>query len=101
MVWVWKFSPKNFKFFNFFSLGQKKSLRVGSKSIWIKGGLASYLLGVKSKLELGQGPSLDYSQYVMHKNIIELIFYFIKKGSKDGAYQQQQLARLQRNSNHI
>jgi len=37
--------------------GQKKNL-FGSKSTWVKGGLPSYLLGVKSKLELGQGPSL-------------------------------------------
>jgi len=28
---VWKISPKNPNFFNFFHSGQKKSLRVGSK----------------------------------------------------------------------
>jgi len=40
-----------------FSLrGQKKSLWVGSKSILVKGGSSSYLLRVKSKLGLGQGP---------------------------------------------
>jgi len=31
----------------FFPLGQKKSLRIGSKRTQVKGGLASYLLGVK------------------------------------------------------
>jgi len=57
-VWVWKISPKNIKFFNFFTFGSKKSLRVGSESTRVKGGLASYLLQVKSKLGPGQGPSL-------------------------------------------
>jgi len=33
-------------------------LRVGSESTRVKAGLASYLLRVKSKLGLGQGPSL-------------------------------------------
>jgi len=42
----------------FFPSGQKKSLRVGSKSTQVKGGSASYLLRVKSKLRSGQGPSL-------------------------------------------
>jgi len=50
-VWIWKISPKNI---NFFPFGSKKSLRVGSKSTWVKGGSASYLLRVKSKL--GSGP---------------------------------------------
>jgi len=60
MVWVriWKISPKNGEFSIFFSLGQKKLLRVGSESTWVKAGLASYLLRVKSKLGSGQGPSL-------------------------------------------
>jgi len=35
---------------NFPKKCQKKSLRVGSKSTQVKGGLASYLLPVKSKL---------------------------------------------------
>jgi len=42
-------------FFNFF---QKKFLRAGSESTQVKGGSASYLMRVKSKLGLGQGPSL-------------------------------------------
>jgi len=60
MVWVWisKISLKNVKLFNFFPFGSKKYLWVGSKSTWVEGGLASYLLRVKSKLGLGQGPSL-------------------------------------------
>jgi len=37
-VWVWKISPKNVKFFNFFTSGQKKLLWVGSKSTQVKGG---------------------------------------------------------------
>jgi len=65
MVWarIWKISPKNVKFFNFFPSGKKKSLRVGSESTRVRAGSASYLLRVKSKLGLGQvgsgqGPSL-------------------------------------------
>jgi len=60
IVWVriWKISPKNVKFFNFFPSGQKKLIWVESESTRIKAGLASYLLRVKSKLRLGQGPSL-------------------------------------------
>jgi len=30
-VWVWKISPKNHKFFNFFTFGLKKSLQVSQK----------------------------------------------------------------------
>jgi len=59
-VWIWKISPKNVKFF---PSGRKKSLRVGSKSTRVKGGSASYLLRVKSKLESGQGPSLVLSHF--------------------------------------
>jgi len=60
MVWVkiWKISPKNVKFFNFFPSGQKKLLQVGSESTRVKAGSASYLQRVKSKLGSGQGPSL-------------------------------------------
>jgi len=50
LVLVWKISPKNVNFFNFFPF------RIRSKSNRIKGGLASYLLQVKSKLGSGQGP---------------------------------------------
>jgi len=60
IVWVriWKISPKNVKFFNFFPSGQKKLLRVGSESTRVEAGSAYYLLRVKSKLGSGQGPSL-------------------------------------------
>jgi len=59
-VWIWKISPKKVKFFNFFPFGsKKKSLRVGSKSTWLKGRSPFYLLRVKSMLGLGQGPSLE------------------------------------------
>jgi len=50
LVWVWKISPKNHNFSIIFPLGQKKSLRVGSKSALVKDGLASYLQWAKSKL---------------------------------------------------
>jgi len=53
-----KFPPKNVKFFTFFPFGLKKFLRVGSKSTRVKGGSASYLRRVKSKLGSGQDPSL-------------------------------------------
>jgi len=49
--WVWKISPKNPKFFNFFLFGSKSI--PGSKT-----GLALYLLRVKSMLRSGQGLSL-------------------------------------------
>jgi len=52
-VWLWKISPKNIKFFNFFLFGSKKYLRVRSE-IRVEGGLASYLLRVKSKLKSGR-----------------------------------------------
>jgi len=41
-----------------FPFGSKKSLWVVSKSTRVKGGSASYLLRVKSKLGLGQGMHL-------------------------------------------
>jgi len=52
-VWIWKFLPINVKFFNFFTSAQKKSLWIRSKSTRVKGGSASYLLWVKSKLKAG------------------------------------------------
>jgi len=57
-----KFPLKMSNFSILFPSGQKKSLRVGSESIRVKGGSASYLLRVKSKLGLGQGPSLAFWQ---------------------------------------
>jgi len=68
-VWIWKISPKNHKFFNFFPSDQKiTSSKMGwhlihcrSKFIssgWVKKYQSSYLLQVKSMLESGQGPSL-------------------------------------------
>jgi len=54
-----KFPLKMSNFSIFFPLEKKKSLRVGSKSIRVKGWSASYLLRVKSKLASGQGPSLE------------------------------------------
>jgi len=55
-LWFWfefeKFTLKICQIFQFFSL------RVGSKSTWVKGRSVPYLLRVKSKLGLGQGPSL-------------------------------------------
>jgi len=56
-----KFPLKMSIFSIFFPSDQKKSLQVGSKSTWVKGGSASYLLQVKSKLGSGQGPSLCLS----------------------------------------
>jgi len=52
--------PLKMSNFQFFSLRIKKSLRVGLKSTWYKGGSDSYLVWVKSKLGLGQGPSLQW-----------------------------------------
>jgi len=49
-----KFPLKKFKFSIFCPSGQKKSFRVGSESTQVRGGSASYLLRVKSKL--GSGP---------------------------------------------
>jgi len=49
-----KFPLKTSIFSIFFTSDQKKSFRIGSKSTRVKGGSASYLLQVKSKL--GSGP---------------------------------------------
>jgi len=54
MVWVWKFSTKNVKKFNFFPSNKKKSLLVGSKITQVKDGSSSYLLRVKSMLGPGR-----------------------------------------------
>jgi len=56
------FPLKMSNFSIFFSSGQKKSLLVGSESTRVKAGSASYLLRVKSKFGLGQGPSLPQIQ---------------------------------------
>jgi len=58
-----KFPLKTSNFSIFFLSSQKKSLQVGSESTHFKGGSASYLLRVKSKLRSGrvgsgQSPSL-------------------------------------------
>jgi len=74
-----KFPLKTSNFSTFFSSGQKKSLRVRSKSIRVKDRSASHLLRVKSKLRLGQGPSLSYEECT---NIISLKFYWKVKWSK-------------------
>jgi len=58
LVWVWKISHKNPKFFTIFPFGSKKSPWVGSNSTRVIDGSASYLLQVKSRFRLGQGPSL-------------------------------------------
>jgi len=60
------------KMSNFFPLEQKKSLRVVSKGTRVKGGSASYLLRVKSKLGLGQGPSLVKRRYSFTHNLKSL-----------------------------
>jgi len=49
--------------------GQKNSLRVRSESTWVRGGLASYLLRVKSKLGSVQGPSL-----ILNHQYLNVIF---------------------------
>jgi len=64
---------KKVKFFNFFLFGSKKYLHVRSESTQVKGGLASYLLRVKSKLEPGQGPSL-LLPYLVKFNPLVLVF---------------------------
>jgi len=75
MVWVciWKISPKKVKFFNFFPSGQKKSLWVGSESTRVKGGLASYILRIKSKLGsgwVGSGPIFtSYAHFLISRNL--------------------------------
>jgi len=56
-----KFPLKMSNFLIFSLRGQKKSLQVGLESTRVKGGSASYLLRVKSKLGLGQGPALFVS----------------------------------------
>jgi len=83
-VWIWKISSKNVKFFNFFPFGLKKFLRVGSKSTGVKGGTASYLLRVKSKLGsgwVGSGPISSYWWIICYKfaKIQSLLFLYWTK----------------------
>jgi len=56
-VWVWKISPKKVKFFNFFPSGQKNLFGLGQNVPRTKAGWP-LLLRVKSKLRVGQAPSL-------------------------------------------
>jgi len=57
------FPLKMSNFSIFYTSGQKKSLRVGSESTLIEGGLASYLLRVSSgRVGSGQSPSLESNQ---------------------------------------
>jgi len=62
-----KFPLKMSNFSIVFPSGQKKSLQVGLKSTWVKSGLASHLLWVKSKSGLGQGPSLLRGQCDLYR----------------------------------
>jgi len=62
-VWIWKISLKNIK------SGQKKSLRVRSKSTRVEGGLAFYLLRVKSKLGSGQVRAHLYPMMLVANNL--------------------------------
>jgi len=64
MVLVWKISPKNVKF-SIFPLWVKKISSGWVKKYRVKGGLASYLLRVKSKLGSGQGPSLVEIDFII------------------------------------
>jgi len=80
LVWIWKISLKmsNFSIFSFWI--QKKYLRVGSKSTWVKGVSASYLLRIKSKLGPGQDPSL------LIINLFVIHIWFQKSGNILGEF---------------
>jgi len=56
MVWVWKISPKNVKFFNFYPLGQKNLFGLSQKVPGSK--VDQPLIYCGSKVSSGQGPSL-------------------------------------------
>jgi len=60
-VWIWKISPENVKFFNFFPFRSKK-ISLGWVRKYPGQRRVSILLRVKSMLGLGQGPSLVLSQ---------------------------------------
>jgi len=64
LVWVLKFSPKNTKYLIFFQ-----------KSSWVKGGLASNLLQVKSMHGSGQGPSLPFKSSSLKAHCIEIFLW--------------------------
>jgi len=55
-LWVWKISPENPNFLNFFCLDQKKSHRSGSKNTQVKDGshIRLFTAGHRSMLELDQ-----------------------------------------------
>jgi len=71
LVWVWKISSKNTTIFNFFPSNKK------SKSNWVKGGSASYLLRVKSMLGSGQGPSLFKVKLVEGAGVLSCDFQIL------------------------
>jgi len=59
---VWKISPKNYKFLNFFSLGQKNLVSSGQKIPGSKPGPPVIYCGSEvcsGQVRLGQGPSLS------------------------------------------
>jgi len=60
-VWIWKISPKNVKFFNFFPLDPKNLFGSGQRRVSLL-----FTAGQKyAQVRLGQGPSLMYRQGVV------------------------------------
>jgi len=73
--------PLKCQIFQFFPLGQKKSLRVGSKSTRVKGRSASWFLRVKSKLGSGWVRAhlyLEMSNRAFSKGLLKGSLFSIK-----------------------
>jgi len=79
LVLVWKISPKNHKFFNFFPSVKKNPHWVGSKSARVKDGSASYLLRVKSMLGSRHIFSLIAKALAKNKKLLFHVFMTTKK----------------------
>jgi len=69
-----KISLKMPNFSIFFPSDQKNLLGVGSESTRVNAGSASYLLRVKSKLGLGQGPSLTINLALVNNFYLVMLF---------------------------
>jgi len=69
---IWKISPKNLRFYNFFPLDQKKSLGVRSKVLGSKTGQPHIYCAVKSMLGSGRVRAHLYHAVVLNKDFIPL-----------------------------
>jgi len=63
LVWVWKISPNNIKFSNFFHSGKKNCFESGQEVPWSKAGHPLIHCGAKSMLGLKVGSGTISTMY--------------------------------------